>query len=90
MSSLEVTFVTSDRTVWTGTAAQVVVPAVDGSFGILPRMQPTLAILDRGTVRIIAEDGTVTEREVEGGFVSMDSDVVTIAVDQASRARTAS
>lgn len=85
MSSLAVTFVTSDRTVWSGSASQVVVPAVDGSMGILPRMQPTLAILDRGVVRIHDEAGQVSEREVAGGFVSVDDDVVTIAVDRAER-----
>ena len=83
MSTLEVTFVTSDRTVWTGQAAQVVVPAVDGSMGILPRMQPTLAVLGDGQVRIIAEDGSVAERTVHGGFVSVDSNTVTIGVDDA-------
>jgi F-type H+-transporting ATPase subunit epsilon len=86
VSSLSVNFVSTDRTVWTGKAAQVVVPAVDGSMGILPKMQPTLAILDKGPVRIIAEDGSVTSGQVEGGFVSMDQDVVTIAVDHASSA----
>ena len=85
MSTLEVTFVTADRTVWSGGAAQVVVPAADGSMGILPQMQPTLAVLDRGLVRIIADSGEVTERDVVGGFVSVDSDVVTIAVDDAER-----
>ena len=85
MSTLEVTFVTADRTMWSGRAAQVVVPAADGSMGILPQMQPTLAVLDRGLVRIIADSGEVTERDVVGGFVSVDSDVVTIAVDDAER-----
>ncbi|MEE1617094.1 F0F1 ATP synthase subunit epsilon [Brachybacterium sp. J144] len=85
MSALEVTFVTADRTVWSGRAAQVVVPAVDGSMGILPQMQPTLAILGDGAVRILAEDGTATERVVHGGFVSVDSDVVTIGVDDAEQ-----
>ena len=85
MSALEVTFVTADRTVWSGRAAQVVVPAVDGSMGVLPQMQPTLAILGDGTVRILAEDGTTTERIVHGGFVSVDADVVTIGVDDAEQ-----
>lgn len=83
MSSLEVTFVTADRTVWTGRARQVVVPAVDGSMGILPQMQPTLAILGDGRVRIICEEEGVRELSVRGGFVSVDSDVVVIGVDDA-------
>lgn len=84
MRALEVTFVTADRTVWTGQAAQVVVPAVDGSMGILPQMQPTLAILGTGSVRIIDQDGHAEELAVEGGFVSVDADVVTIGVDDAT------
>ncbi|WP_114855328.1 F0F1 ATP synthase subunit epsilon [Brachybacterium sp. YJGR34] len=86
MSALDVTFVTADRTVWTGRAAQVVVPAVDGSMGILPQMQPTLAILGDGAIRIVDESGAVEERIVHGGFVSVDSDVVTIGVDDAETA----
>ena len=85
MSALEVTFVTADRTVWTGQASQVVVPAIDGSMGILPQMQPTLAILGDGVIRIHDLDGHVDERFVSGGFVSVDADVVTIAVDRAAR-----
>ncbi|MDN6330097.1 MAG: F0F1 ATP synthase subunit epsilon [Brachybacterium sp.] len=84
MSALDVTFVTADRTVWTGQAAQVVVPAVDGSMGILPQMQPTLAILGTGVVRIIDQDGHVEALEVEGGFASVDADIVTIGVDDAA------
>ena len=89
MSALDVTFVTADRTVWTGQAAQVVVPAVDGSMGILPQMQPTLAILGTGAVRIIDQDGHVEALDVEGGFVSADADVVTIGVDDATPAESA-
>lgn len=85
MNALDVTFVTADRTVWTGRATQVVVPAADGSMGILPQMQPTLAVLDQGLVRIREDSGSVLERTVVGGFVSVDADVVTIAVDDAEQ-----
>lgn len=85
MSALDVTFVTADRTVWSGQASMVVVPAIDGSMGVLPQMQPTLAVLDSGLVRIIAVEGEPLERRVHGGFVSVDGDVVTIAVDDAER-----
>lgn len=85
MSALDVTFVTADRTVWSGQASMVVVPAIDGSMGVLPQMQPTLAVLDSGLVRIIAVEGEALERRVQGGFVSVDGDVVTIAVDNAER-----
>lgn len=82
MSSLEVTFVTPESAVWHGQAAQVVVPAQDGSMGILPRMQPVLATLGEGDVRIISEGGEVQAFRIDGGFISMDQDVLTIAVDR--------
>ncbi|GAB2545829.1 F0F1 ATP synthase subunit epsilon [Brachybacterium huguangmaarense] len=79
--SLDVTVVTPDRTIWSGEATQVVVPALDGSLGILTGMQPTLAILGAGSIRVIGADGTESF-PVDGGFVSMDRDVVTIGVDE--------
>lgn len=81
MSSLEVTFVTPESTVWSGEAAQVVVPTIEGSMGILPRMQPLLAILGPGPIRVIKEAGDVDVFTVDGGFCSVDSDRVTIGVD---------
>lgn len=83
MSTLNVRFVTADRTVWEGEASQVVAPGIDGSFGILPHMQPVLSILAKGLVKITGADGAVTEREVGGGFISVDHDIVTIGVDYA-------
>lgn len=85
MSSLAVTFVTPAEKVWQGEATMVVVPAVDGSFGILPKMQPTLAILGDGKIRLHSEDG-VEEFPVSGGFVSVDRDIVTIGVDELASA----
>lgn len=82
MSSLAVTFVTPETSVWQGEASQVVVPAADGSLGILPRMQPTLAILGEGDVRVIGTSGDVDVFRIDGGFCSVDDDVVTIGVDR--------
>src|SRR5699024_5881319 len=82
-SALEVTFVTADRTVWTGEAAQVVVPALDGSMGSLPQMRPTLPIPGTRAVGFIDQVGPVEAVAVEGGFVSVVAAVVTIGVDDA-------
>ena len=76
--SLDVTVVTPDRTIWSGEATQVVVPALDGSLGILTGMQPTLAILGAGSIRVMGSDGTESF-PVDGGFVSMDRDVGSLA-----------
>lgn len=80
-TSLKVTFVSRDRTVWTGSASSMVVPASDGSLGILPGMIPTLSLLGSGTVTIQAGGGQTRSMSVDGGFMSVDSDVVTLVVD---------
>lgn len=76
------TFVTPESTVWNGQAAQVVVPAADGSLGILPKMRLVLAILGEGDVRVIGASGEVDVFRIDGGFCSVDEDTVTIGVDR--------
>lgn len=66
---------------WQGRAQRVAVPLVDGELGVLPGRAPLLAILGRGAVRVVVEDGTETSIEVKGGFCSIDGDVVTVAAD---------
>jgi len=45
-------------------------------------MQPTLATLGSGDIRVIGEDGGVDVFPVAGGFMSMDEDIVTVGVDE--------
>lgn len=81
-SQLEVLFVSRERTVWSGSAHQVVAPAVDGSLGVLPGMQPTLTVLSPGAVRILGSgEGQDREMRITGGFMSVDENVVTLVVD---------
>lgn len=83
-NTLEVTFVAADRNVWSGQAQQVVAPAIDGALGMIPGMIPTLSVLQEGDVRIKGIDGAERRMHVTGGFVSIDRDVVTLVVDEAS------
>lgn len=82
MSELNVNLVAADGEVWQGEADEVVVPAEEGPMGILPRHAPILAALGEGEVRIKSSSGTFTA-DCEGGFVTVDQNVVTIAVDNA-------
>lgn len=84
MADLEVDLVTTDRTIWSGRARMVVAPTTDGEIGVLAGHTPVLAVLKPGTVRIrLTESGSV-EADVDGGFVSVDSDTVTLVVDGAT------
>jgi F-type H+-transporting ATPase subunit epsilon len=89
VAQLEVDIVDADGKVWSGAARQVSAPAAEGEIGILPGHTPVLALLRAGEVRVIEHAGTPPLRwTVDGGFLSVDSDQVTIAVDAAQAART--
>ena len=60
-------------TVFAGEAERVSVPLIDGEFGVLPGRQPILALLGRGTVRIVGQDGAAAPIVVAGGFCSVDT-----------------
>lgn len=84
MAGLDVNVVSTDRTEWSGKAKLVVAPAADGEIGILAGHVPVLSVLRPGRVRIHPADGTpVVQYRVDAGYLSVDEDVVTIAVDTA-------
>jgi len=53
---------------------QVDVPSFSGSFGILPKHVPTLAVLKPGVVTIYEEEGTVKKIFVSSGTVTINED----------------
>lgn len=81
---LTVEVVAADRVVWTGEAASLVARTVEGEIGILPGHTPLLAILAEGEVRVspVDGDGDVVAL-LAGGFVSVDSNRVTVVSDTA-------
>ena len=83
MANLEVELVAADRMVWSGEARVVSAPAADGDIGILPGHAPVLAVLRAGTVRITDVNGGVHAVVVDAGFLSVDSDHVSVVVDTA-------
>lgn len=81
--ALQVELVSADHRVWSGGATMVVARTVDGEMGILSGHAPVLAILVAGEVRITpAEGGSVVAR-VDGGFLSVEHDRVTLVSDRA-------
>jgi F-type H+-transporting ATPase subunit epsilon len=80
---LQLRIVTPERPVFQGTVDAVVVPAHDGEIGILPRHARLLAALGVGELR--ATLGTKVQRFfVEGGFVQVSADRVTVLCDRAA------
>ncbi len=80
-TALSVFLEASDRSVWSGRAKYVIVPAESGEMGFLPGHDPLLALLSRGTVQVTDMEGVVHKFAVDDGFVSFDNNKVVIAVD---------
>lgn len=80
--ALKVELVAADRKVWDGDAQRVIARTTDGEIGILPGHSPMLGVMVQGEVRITTESGPVLA-EVDGGFLSVDHDRVTIVAESA-------
>src|SRR5262245_44097682 len=81
VSSLKVEMVAADRKVWEGEAKFVRARSISGELGILPGHAPLLGVLVEGEVAIESLDGVRSTVMVDGGFLSVDSDVVTIVAE---------
>ncbi len=80
--TLKVELVAADRKVWSGDASRVIAKTTDGEIGILTGHAPLLGVLVGGDIRIAGESGDVVAT-VDGGFLSVDHDRVTIVAETA-------
>ena len=82
---IQVNLVAADREIWSGEASMVVAKTSVGEIGLLAGHEPMLAILVPGEIRITQNDGhKVVATSEEGGFLSMEHDIVTVVVRDAS------
>lgn len=80
---LKVAIISPERTVYEGVADMVVAPAWDGEVGVLRGHAPMLVLLGAGEMRI--KSGSGEERfHIEGGFMQVSDDVVTVLSESAS------
>jgi F-type H+-transporting ATPase subunit epsilon len=80
---LHCTVVTPERSVLDADAESVTVPTHDGEVGILPGHARLLARLGNGELRVTTGGKTVSFY-VEGGFLQVAEDRVTVLTDTAS------
>ena len=80
---LQVSVVSADAELWSGSARQVVARTKIGQIGILAGHEPVLGILASGEVRITTTDGSVVTAKAEDGFLSVQADVVQIVAGEA-------
>lgn len=80
---LQVELVAADRVVWSGEATMVIARTVDGDIGILANHAPMLAVLVQGTVEVRTKEGECWIAVVDGGFLSMADNRVSILSEHA-------
>jgi F-type H+-transporting ATPase subunit epsilon len=81
---LQVELVSADRVVWSGEASFVVARTVAGEIGILRGHTPVLSLLaPSSTVEITPVGGEKVLASVDGGFISVARDRVSILSERA-------
>lgn len=79
---LQVELVAADRTVWSGEASMVIARTTEGDVGVLRGHAPLLSLLVDAVVEIATEDEVVVAA-VDGGFLSVAGDRVSILSEHA-------
>ena len=81
--ALECTLTTPEELVFEGAVDSVIVPAADGEMGFLPRHAPIVGSLGFGELRVSSQDGGKQVFFVNGGFVQVVDDRVTVLAVEA-------
>lgn len=78
---MRVTVISPDAAMFDGDADAVTASAYDGEVGILPGHAPFMTLLGRGRLRVRRAD-TVSEFQVEGGFLQVVNDRVRVVAER--------
>ncbi len=79
---LHFSLVSPERELFSGDVDQVVVPGVDGQFGVLPKHAPVMSVIKPGAIRIL--DGSSERRiYVGGGFADVTPAGLTVLAEDA-------
>jgi F-type H+-transporting ATPase subunit epsilon len=86
-NTIRVEVVSAEASIFSGEAEFIVLPGVMGELGIYPKHTPLVTQIKPGTVRIKVP-GEAEEQVVyvQGGFLEVQPDVVTVLSDTAIRA----
>ena len=83
--ALRVVVISPEKTLFEGTADSVIAPAWDGELGILRGHAPLMALLGSGDLRV-RQGGATEHFHVEGGFLQVVDNVVTVLSERAEAA----
>lgn len=81
MKDLHLNIVSPEKELFDGEVNSVTLPGSVGMFTILPRHAPVASILRPGTLTYTTTDGTEHVQEIQGGFIEMNNNNVSVCVD---------
>lgn len=82
--TLAVRVIAPGKTIWDGSAEEVILPSTTGQLGVLSGHAPLLTALETGVMRVRA-DKAWTPLVLTGGFAEVDADEVTVLVNFGER-----
>lgn len=85
-ATFQLELVAADRIVWSGEATMVIARTTEGEVGILANHAPLLGVLAPGTVEIRPEEGSEMIAAVDGGFISVAHNRISILAERAELA----
>lgn len=80
--SITLRVLSPDKNVFDGSAEEVILPSTTGQLGILPGHISLLTAIDVGVLRV-RDGGSWSSIALMGGFAEVDSDEVTVLVNNA-------
>ncbi|MGD7002389.1 F0F1 ATP synthase subunit epsilon [Corynebacterium halotolerans] len=84
MAEITVELVAVERMLWSGQASIVTAQTTEGEIGVLAGHEPMLGqLVENGVVTIRPVDGDRKVAGVQGGFLSVSTEKVTILADHA-------
>ena len=85
MAEIAAQLVSVERALWTGTATSITAQTTEGEIGVLPGHEPLLGqLVENGVVIIRTNDGEKLVAAVQGGFLSVSPQKITILADSAT------
>lgn len=81
MKVLQLTIVSPEKQLFNGEVENVTLPGMMGLFTILPQHAPIVSSLRAGTLSYVTKDGAVHTQEINGGFIEMNDNNVSVCVD---------
>jgi F-type H+-transporting ATPase subunit epsilon len=85
-ATFQLELVAADRVVWSGEATMVIARTTEGEVGILANHAPLLGVLAPGTIEIRPDDGSPMIAAVDGGFLSVAHNRISILAERADLA----